>query len=413
MSSFWMQLWADGKNGSEDVEKQRDALVPSFFNVDNGIPKRKFFCKDSVTGNHPTTFFSLCFEQLPHAIDAKLIACRTISFTEQESGQGIAIKRQRRQLSTAMQRTMSSVYSASCLRSVFTTTTRPKLPKASQQNIPKLGMSFRSKHSDASLSFDKINITDISAKPAPRKPTDQTQYSNRTSSDLPSNKLTNSTSVSSTSTSTSTPTSGSEFDRRLQFLQGFQRRSEPSSPTSLPKPKKVQRRVLGKKYRHGFQRGDFMCPQCGSHNFRPPDHALIGPWTGARKSQDRVDKLALKAPSGSAKGSLSATVSILPSNHSHSLGPTAHPQGALAHCFECGFESTYKDSTSSLSSRSKSRHPTGPRIAQHRGENDLRLSNPREYVCTSCQTVNYSGRIHCVGCGTLAPWIRDMVERGI
>jgi len=59
MSSFWKQLRADGKNGSGDVEKQRDASVPSFFNVDHGIPKRKFFCKDSVTGNHPTTFF-LC-----------------------------------------------------------------------------------------------------------------------------------------------------------------------------------------------------------------------------------------------------------------------------------------------------------------------------------------------------------------
>ncbi|KAF8988712.1 hypothetical protein BGZ52_003316 [Haplosporangium bisporale] len=216
-------------------------------------------------------------------------------------------------------------------------------------------MTFRSKHTDTSLSFDKFNITDLSAKSRPRKPTDQTQYSNRTSSDLPSNKPTNSTSLSSTSTSTSIPSSGSDFDRRLQFLQGFQRRSKLPSPTSTPETKKVQRRVLGKKYRHGFQRGDFMCPQCGSHNFRPPEHALIGPWTGARKSQDSVDKVALKAPSGSAKGGVSATV----------------------------------------------------------GENDLRLSNPREYVCASCQTINYSGRIHCVGCGTLAPWIRDMVERGI
>ncbi|KFH63369.1 hypothetical protein MVEG_10779 [Podila verticillata NRRL 6337] len=312
-----------------------------------------------------------------------------------------------------MQRTMTSAYSAPNLRSMFTTTTILKLPRASQRNIPKLGMTFRSKHTDTSLSFDKFNITDLSAKSRPRKPTDQTQYSNRTSSDLPSNKPTISTSLSSTSTSTSIPSSGSDFDRRLQFLQGFQRRSKLPSPTSTPETKKVQRRVLGKKYRHGFQRGDFMCPQCGSHNFRPPEHALIGPWTGARKSQDSVDKVALKAPSGSAKGGVSATVSILPSHHSHSHDPTAHPQGALAHCFECGFESTYKDPTSSLSSRSKSKHPTGSQITQHRGENDLRLSNPREYVCASCQTINYSGRIHCVGCGTLAPWIRDMVERGI
>lgn len=307
-----------------------------------------------------------------------------------------------------MQRTMSSAFPASCLRAIFTASTGPKPSRASQQNIPGLGLSSRSKHTDASLSFSKVNITDISAKSALKKPVEHPKPSNSTLSDLPPHKPTGPIPTSSEWT----PASGSDFDRRLQFLQGFQRRSEPSSPTSPSKTRKVQRRVLGKKYSHGFQRGDFMCPQCGSHNFRPPDHALIGPWTGARNSQDNGEKVALKSLSGSGKGGVSATVSILPSHHSHSHNSTAHPRGALAHCFECGFESTYKDPTSSLPSRSKSKHLTGSRTSQNRDENDLRLSSPREYVCASCQTVNYSGRIHCVGCGILAPWIRDVVEKG-
>ncbi|KAG0090817.1 hypothetical protein BGZ93_009129 [Podila epicladia] len=304
---------------------------------------------------------------------------------------------------------MSSANSVLCLRAIFIASTRPKPSRVSQRNIPRLGPSSRFKHTDASLSFNKVNITDISAKPTPKKPSDRPKQTHSAASVLPPHKPATSTPA----LSESKPTFGSDFDRRLQFLQGLQRRFESSSSTSRsPKTTKVQRRVLDKKYRHGFQRGDFMCPQCGSHNFRPPDHALIGPWTGVRNNQGTGDKLELKTLPGSAKGGVSATVSILPSHHSHSQSSTAHPRGALAHCFECGFESTYKDPTTSAIAESKSKNSNGPRTSQNRAEHDLRLSNPREYVCASCQTVNYSGRIHCVGCGILSPRIRDMVENG-
>jgi hypothetical protein len=108
-----------------------------------------------------------------------------------------------------------------------------------------------------------------------------------------------------------------------------------------------------------------------------------------------------------------------------------YPQGAAGHCFECGFQTSFTIPSSSPAAASHSHQqgdknstidkdgqhtdthlPTSsplPSLSSSKYRNDIRLSNPRDYVCPHCQTVNFSNRLHCVGCGTLAPWIHTRV----
>ncbi|KAF9362105.1 hypothetical protein BGX34_006694 [Mortierella sp. NVP85] len=81
------------------------------------------------------------------------------------------------------------------------------------------------------------------------------------------------------------------FDQRLDYLQASDTSPHPTpstlnpsspktSPGTLentinPKPGRDRKKTkTWKRYRTGFQPGDFMCPQCGSHNFRPPEREL-------------------------------------------------------------------------------------------------------------------------------------------
>ncbi|KAF9089369.1 hypothetical protein BGX27_002512 [Mortierella sp. AM989] len=89
-----------------------------------------------------------------------------------------------------------------------------------------------------------------------------------------------------------------------------------------------------------------------------------------------------------------------------------YPLGATSHCFECGFESSYKIPSMSVSpsllqhsARVKSATEATKSLRQ-----DIRLVKPRDYVCPSCQTVNYNNRMYCVGCGVMAPWVQEMAK---
>jgi hypothetical protein len=89
--------------------------------------------------------------------------------------------------------------------------------------------------------------------------------------------------------------------------------------------------------------------------------------------------------------------------------------GAGAQCFECGFETLdHPVQPSSVSTTSDPHHST----TQSRDSTnkvvrcDIRLYKPRDYICPQCQTVNFNNRLHCVGCGTIIPWIRDRIVKG-
>ncbi|KAK5822095.1 hypothetical protein F5H01DRAFT_403944 [Linnemannia elongata] len=217
------------------------------------------------------------------------------------------------------------------------------------------------------------------------------------------------------------------------------------------------KRSLLKSYRPGFQPGDFICPQCGTHNFRSPEHAqvVLHQSTVVRLSK-KHDHLSFAGQHG-AGGDTAATGAVgagsqTQQQHQQPLTrfqreiippQRKYPQGAAGHCFECGFQTSFTPPSSSSATSQSSSISTDPlkdqdynprnspstasttqageTHEQHAGipssssllsaqyRNDIRLTNPRDYVCPHCQTVNYSNRLHCVGCGTLAPWIQTRI----
>ncbi|KAI8600819.1 hypothetical protein EDD21DRAFT_376121 [Dissophora ornata] len=219
----------------------------------------------------------------------------------------------------------------------------------------------------------------------------------------------------------------------------------------------------GKRYRPGFQPGDFLCPQCGSHNFRPPERTLAATiearalYKQKQRQRQQQQQQTQRAeatcsstsatlgagdgkdhdPDELAKSSSSANVRMAeslsgPETGSASRDEEQHPRrkypiGANSHCFECGYgtacdplptSTSYSSavlataSSSPLASRDHTQVKTATE-ATNELRADLRLAKPRDYVCPQCQTVNFNNRLHCVGCGVVAPWIRENVEKGL
>ncbi|KAF9928096.1 hypothetical protein FBU30_002632 [Linnemannia zychae] len=190
----------------------------------------------------------------------------------------------------------------------------------------------------------------------------------------------------------------------------------------------------GRKYNPGFKPGDFICPQCGTHNFRPPEYTQVASQHAYatrhyRKHQDLHDSHEANEDIISSGSQESHTQPQEEMNAPR----WKYPQGASARCFECHFETSYplpqsasspkstfstdatvsSDSNENTSVKAKERHE-GSETAllssltqQYR--KDIRLSGPRDYICPSCQTVNYSNRLYCVGCGSFAPWIKTRI----
>ncbi|KAK3829208.1 MAG: hypothetical protein J3Q66DRAFT_324626 [Benniella sp.] len=254
------------------------------------------------------------------------------------------------------------------------------------------------------------------------------------------------------------------FDQRLDYLQASDTSPHPTPSTlnpSSPKttPETLENKIASggrdrkklktwKRYRTGFQPGDFMCPQCGSHNFRPPERELaarieskvlikqkqitqksvMASWFSSRSSPASEAEAAITMPTTkaertplSASSSSPSSPSSSPSSMVTSKKLTRHqktlilqqkvPLGANAHCFECGFETLYSPPLPSTpAARSTSTSPQDSTNVVFR--NDLRLTKPRDYICPQCQTVNFNNRLHCVGCGVLVPWIRESVLKG-
>ena len=251
------------------------------------------------------------------------------------------------------------------------------------------------------------------------------------------------------------------FDQRLDYLQASDTSPHPRPSTLNPSSPKTSPETLEntiasagrdrkkpktwKRYRPGFQPGDFMCPQCGSHNFRPPERELaarmeskvlikqkqitqksvMASWFSLGSSPASGAEAAITMPTtkaGRTPLSVSSSSSLpSPSSMVTNKKPTRHqktlilqqkvPLGANAYCFECGFETLYPPPLPSTpASHSTSTSPQDPRNAVIR--NDLRLNKPRDYICPQCQTVNFNNRLHCVGCGVLVPWIRESVLKG-
>jgi len=176
------------------------------------------------------------------------------------------------------------------------------------------------------------------------------------------------------------------FGRRLKFLQVHHR------------PPRIA--VIKKRYRPGFQPGDFMCPQCGSHNHRPPEYDQ------SFNSQSSL----LTSNFGSDQGHGASSRQLVTRNY---------PAGAHPACFECGYEtripgpssvdaasphprssSTLGVLTSSTDSLQETKLFETENTATQE-EDDLRRPKPRDYVCPNCRTLNFSGRLYCMGCGIL------------
>lgn len=174
------------------------------------------------------------------------------------------------------------------------------------------------------------------------------------------------------------------FDHRLKFLQVHSR------------PPHVA--VRKNRYKPGFQPGDFMCPQCGSHNHKPPEY------NQGFTTQSSVLSLGLGSDQE-------------PDASSQPPTTRSHPAGASPVCFECGYEtripytlppnaanphSPSSVSTSSAKPLQESgllgRDITGTHEEE---DDDIRRPKPRDYVCPNCRTLNFSGRLYCIGCGIL------------
>ncbi|KAG0051468.1 hypothetical protein BGZ83_003753 [Gryganskiella cystojenkinii] len=204
------------------------------------------------------------------------------------------------------------------------------------------------------------------------------------------------------------------FDRRLLYLQGSYRYRtfddaltntdkaivNTSANTQDPgntKDKSTFRkrpRKSGKRYRPGFRPGDFMCPQCGTHNHRPPEYNLY------TRSTSPSNLFPVDAETGSdGHGSSS----------DHTSTTKRFPAGALPRCFECGYETRIPVATA-LSSKSSTRSSESDSVTDNADaqeeDDDLRRSKPRDYVCCKCQALNLGSRLHCVGCGSIRPRVR-------
>ncbi|CAO3571108.1 unnamed protein product [Mortierella alpina] len=243
------------------------------------------------------------------------------------------------------------------------------------------------------------------------------------------------------------------FEHRLQFLAGHHKgrptkhlpaslntrssvhTNDPSDPyttASSGDDQTDQRRATRKKrYRPGFQPGDFICPQCGSHNHRPPEHNMAS----------RLEsKVLLKHNKAGSKSHLPSRIPVpgqrLSRYQTRIEEPDRkYPLGSTDRCFECGFgtaqeiaraqapavafdgqedtvmSETHEEQIRSSNSKSHVRG-TSNSNSNNTASSDLRLSKPRDYVCPQCQTVNYNERLYCVGCGTLALGTREFIERG-
>ncbi|KAF9896194.1 hypothetical protein BX616_007947, partial [Lobosporangium transversale] len=280
------------------------------------------------------------------------------------------------------------------------------------------------------------------------------------------------TATSSSSSSSTSASSSISFNRRLEFLSGGRTvaprsRSYPiSSEAAIPitKVSKTQSAKNGvlKKYKPGFMAGDFICPQCGSHNFRPPEYSPIRHALQRKQFRQQLNEesasstVSSTVPSTAPLDNLGDNVvqdasskaqakkeeekqdPLRQSQHHdyhHRLDTQPQPQplktraqsplGAKAHCFECGFETSYnlpmaaanddKSSYSTNDSPSSSSSFKRPKTLTEQTihlRNDIRLAKPRDYVCPQCLTVNFYNRLNCIGCGTFAPWIREKVEAG-
>ncbi|KAF9427319.1 hypothetical protein BGZ94_005125 [Podila epigama] len=234
---------------------------------------------------------------------------------------------------------------------------------------------------------------------------------------------------------------------------------------SLEKKTYGQRRHADKKkLRPKFQRGDFMCPRCGTHNTRKADQGIVGPWSSARRALQEGDdtkatilltsnnKSETKPDQHSGRDSNAeiVAVSILPaspSNRADLRRPEQFPLGALSQCIECGYETTLtpprwltpksrralaqdevsesreelkggqeehkQEQASTQEIEHRHTYPPERKLRHAYQHHDLRMSKPRDYVCQNCKTVNFRNRTDCAGCGDLAPWLRKLVERGV
>ncbi|KAG0246683.1 hypothetical protein BGX31_010552 [Mortierella sp. GBA43] len=206
-----------------------------------------------------------------------------------------------------------------------------------------------------------------------------------------------------------------------------------------------------RRYRPAFQPGDFMCPQCGSHNFRPPewDYAAMADSKVLIRQKQTTPRSTTILPSffedehdhdheTSSSSPPTSPVTEESSNEMYSsttipsqppppssgtqdkratrhqkihIQHRKYPLGAGAQCFECGFETL--DHPVQPSASTSDPHSIPSRDSTNKVVRcDIRLYKPRDYICPQCQTVNFNNRLHCVGCGTLAPWIRDQVVKG-
>ncbi|KAF8981725.1 hypothetical protein BGZ46_002388 [Entomortierella lignicola] len=210
--------------------------------------------------------------------------------------------------------------------------------------------------------------------------------------------------------------------------------------------KYLERKKKWMRFRPGFLPGDFMCPQCGSHNFRPPEHSFTSKLNSKfkvkppRHMQQAENDASLSHPSKKsnidptdvpnessveqAHNSSTSAIETDDMNHSAEtevnlslsqeqlLVARKYPLGAKSHCFECGYESSFETAPVTASSKSSLRAKTTTEATKDLRK-DIRLVNPRDYVCPTCQTVNYNNRMYCVGCGVLAPWIQEVAESSL
>ncbi|KAK3831866.1 MAG: hypothetical protein J3R72DRAFT_454584 [Linnemannia gamsii] len=228
-----------------------------------------------------------------------------------------------------------------------------------------------------------------------------------------------------------------------------------------PSPRRVRRKPVDA-YRSGFKPGDFICPQCGTHNFRPPEYtqtalqqSTVVPSKKYRRpllDQEQQQQQNQGHLHGEAQINLEVVSAVLSRKEPRGgrsitrfqreiIPPQRkYPQGAACQCFECGFQTSYTLPTSSTTTTTrthtkqttslskdqdsdaskttstaaveKMNEDSSYSIQRNKHRNDIRVTKPRDYVCPECQTVNYNSRLQCVGCGVLAPWIQTKIEQG-
>ncbi|KAG0254637.1 hypothetical protein DFQ27_006740 [Actinomortierella ambigua] len=230
---------------------------------------------------------------------------------------------------------------------------------------------------------------------------------------------------------------GDNLTRKLeQFLSRSGRRRDPPlrprppaaassvvSSSSSSSSLDYSRESKKKRYVAAFQAGDFMCPRCGTHNFGDPDKHLR-PFMArsipqrsssshrSQESHSPQDRLLSSSSSSSPIPGEQKDKEEEEDEHDSALkAPLLRPrerrrrlQGAISTCIECGY-STHESTQRTAS-------PTAAAAAAlsttTTNKDDVRLSRPREYVCDYCDTVNFAGRISCVGCGAITPSLRDL-----